>query len=586
MPTRPNVLVVMTDQERYPPPYETDAVAEFRRTQLPGRERIRARGVELHRHYVCSTACTPSRASLFTGQYPSLHGLTNTDGLAKTATDPGDDLARSRDGADAGRLVPRRRLRHLLPRQVAHLARRSASRPAPTTGSRRTTPPDGAARHRRPVRPRRPARPVRLPRLDRTGAARRRSVRHRCRPRSALRRADGRPVRPTSRSRSATRPWLAVASFVNPHDIAFAGPAWGTPRTATARRHRARLPGTAVTRRTRWIAVPAARAGSARSGRRSSSTSRATMTYRRLYLWLHKLVDAAIDATLDALDRSGAADDTIVVFTSDHGDLVGAHGGLQQKWFNAYDEAVRVPMVIAGPGIARIRTRVDRHEPRRPAAHAARARRRRRRGADADTVAEHHTEVQALPGRDLSPVLTGRADASELDAPIYFMTEDRITTGLRERGMVSREPYEGVSGNASIESVIAHHDGRALEAEPLLRRRSHVAARRRRRGLGAPQPHPRSRRARQRRARRRQRSPPCTPSSTKARAHNRLTPAPHQLEPTCVSCGVYTPFVDAGSLRGRATSRWWRRGRAGWGRGRSRGSWLGRSSARRGGRLG
>ena len=39
------------------------------------------------------------------------------------------------------------------------------------------------------------------------------------------------------------------------------------------------------------------------------------------------------------------------------------------------------------------------------------------------------------------------------------MTEDRITTGLRERGMVTREPYEGVSGNASIESVIAHHAG-------------------------------------------------------------------------------------------------------------------------------
>ena len=88
MPTRPNVLVVMTDEERYPPPYESDAVADFRRTQLPGRERIRARGVELHRHYASATACTPSRASLFTGQFPSLHGLTSTDGLAKTATDP------------------------------------------------------------------------------------------------------------------------------------------------------------------------------------------------------------------------------------------------------------------------------------------------------------------------------------------------------------------------------------------------------------------------------------------------------------------------------------------------------------------
>ena len=40
------------------------------------------------------------------------------------------------------------------------------------------------------------------------------------------------------------------------------------------------------------------------------------------------------------------ADDTIVVFTSDHGDLLGAHGGLIQKWCNAFDEATRVPLLV------------------------------------------------------------------------------------------------------------------------------------------------------------------------------------------------------------------------------------------------
>src|SRR5512137_1112676 len=87
--TKPNILLIMTDEERYPPPYETEAVAEFRRTQMPARERLRASGVELHRHYAGSTACVPSRATLFTGQYPSLHGVSQTDGVAKTAEDPG-----------------------------------------------------------------------------------------------------------------------------------------------------------------------------------------------------------------------------------------------------------------------------------------------------------------------------------------------------------------------------------------------------------------------------------------------------------------------------------------------------------------
>jgi arylsulfatase A-like enzyme len=84
----PNILLIMTDEERYPPPYEDAGVAEFRRTQMPARERIRTGGLELHRHYAGSTACAPSRATLFSGQYPSLHGVSKTDGTAKAAPDP------------------------------------------------------------------------------------------------------------------------------------------------------------------------------------------------------------------------------------------------------------------------------------------------------------------------------------------------------------------------------------------------------------------------------------------------------------------------------------------------------------------
>ena len=52
----------------------------------PSSRRARAlqdRGLTLHRHYAGSTACSPSRATLFTGQYPSLHGVNATDGIAK-----------------------------------------------------------------------------------------------------------------------------------------------------------------------------------------------------------------------------------------------------------------------------------------------------------------------------------------------------------------------------------------------------------------------------------------------------------------------------------------------------------------------
>jgi len=58
-------------------------------------------------------------------------------------------------------------------------------------------------------------------------------------------------------------------------------------------------------------------------------------------------LDHNLGRLLDALDRLGIADDTIVVFTSDHGEMLGSHGQLHkvQPW----DESVRIPFVIRYP---------------------------------------------------------------------------------------------------------------------------------------------------------------------------------------------------------------------------------------------
>jgi hypothetical protein len=70
-------------------------------------------------------------------------------------------------------------------------------------------------------------------------------------------------------------------------------------------------------------------------------------------------------------------------------------------------------------------------------------------------VAEHHVEARALVGRDLSDVLRGSATADEKAEPIFYMSEDRITSGLRQRGLVSNEPFTPVTGAASVEMVVA-----------------------------------------------------------------------------------------------------------------------------------
>jgi len=62
------------------------------------------------------------------------------------------------------------------------------------------------------------------------------------------------------------------------------------------------------------------------------------------------MVDDEVGRLLAVLEETGQAEDTLVVFTSDHGDYLGAHG-LMFKGVAAFEEAYRVPLVVRGPGV-------------------------------------------------------------------------------------------------------------------------------------------------------------------------------------------------------------------------------------------
>ena len=85
--TQPDVIVIMTDQERAAPPYEPDELTDWRRERLSGAQWFEDNGVSFQRHYTGSLACVPSRPTLFTGHYPDVHGVTQTNGLGKMEDD-------------------------------------------------------------------------------------------------------------------------------------------------------------------------------------------------------------------------------------------------------------------------------------------------------------------------------------------------------------------------------------------------------------------------------------------------------------------------------------------------------------------
>jgi len=62
-------------------------------------------------------------------------------------------------------------------------------------------------------------------------------------------------------------------------------------------------------------------------------------------------IDHELGRLLDALERQGQADHTVVLFVSDHGDMLGAHGFLAKGIATSYEEVYRVPLILAGPGI-------------------------------------------------------------------------------------------------------------------------------------------------------------------------------------------------------------------------------------------
>lgn len=342
---RPNILLVVSDQERQ----RSWLPAGI---HLPWRDRLRAGGLEFTNYFTHSSPCSPSRASLFTGRYLRGHGVVDNvimpehHELAPAVPTLGS-LLRSA-GYRSSYIGKWHLSQSATPDMTAYGFSDWDGNDRHFMGWA------GTGVHFDPIIAANAAHWLETNAGNNTG--------------NTAREADG-------------RPWFLTVALVNPHDVMW----FPVDQPGYAERHpddvaaiRSILEQAAwkdddplpvftdpypevvdqlppnfdddlhtkpeAHRQWRWDQQHGL------WGYIDPADKRAWLRHLDYYVHLHQLADRSLGTVLGALERSGAWDDTVVVFTSDHGDMCGSHG-LRSKGPFVYDEIMRVPLYVRAPGV-------------------------------------------------------------------------------------------------------------------------------------------------------------------------------------------------------------------------------------------
>lgn len=471
---RPNFLIVMMDEQRYAPFYETAELQAWRLANLSSQNFLRRNSFEFTHHHIMSVACQPSRASIYTGQYPSLHGIAQTSGAAKTAIeqdlywlDPSSVPTLGNWFRAAGYDTYWKGKWHV---SDADLYQPGTYDPLPSYNNQ-----GGRDRYLEDIY----LESGRLEDYGFTGFIG--PEPHGSNPLNSGSSGPGgegrdevyaqMSVEELHRLRNADKPWLLVTSFVNPHDITL----WGSLALAGDLSQAQgsfylaqQLVGSNVPRNLFGPAYdqstnedlstkPVAQKSFVAQYPKGFQPLRNDVHYHRFYYQLQKNVDEQIGKVIRAItaDRTQYRD-TVIIYLSDHGEMLGAHGGMFQKWHAAYDEMVRVPFIFHNPELFDGHTTSDiitSHADLIPTMLGL---------AGLDEVAignalkSSHSQVRRLVGNDLSGVLLGVEDGSTLDKnAAYFMTDDQPFKGLNAVSLAGL-PYQPVDQPNCVETVITY----------------------------------------------------------------------------------------------------------------------------------
>lgn len=315
---RPNIVIVMTDQQRW----DTLGVYGNDRIRTPNLDRLAGDGALFEHAFVPVPLCIPSRASLFTGQYPSRHGVASGTGRSSMA-DTSNLAASLHDAGYRTILAGKNHVfdKNGLARWFDHVvAYDHAGRVSDGDSDERAV------------------------RASRKGRFDERFIEDGVRDaaHAPTRRITSAAIDAVGDAREGDQPFFLWLSYPDPHPPYVVAEPY-------ASMYRGQDLGEPVMRIGELDDKPLRQRVSQRLMRAADYSSEELRRLREIYYGMISFVDDEVGRFTDALHETGIAEDTIVVFTSDHGDYLGDHG-MVRKSPAMYDCLVRVPMFIRWPG--------------------------------------------------------------------------------------------------------------------------------------------------------------------------------------------------------------------------------------------
>ena len=406
-PGRPNILFIMADQ------FRLDGVAANgnRLIRTPNLDRLASQSANFQHACVQSPVCVPSRVSFFTGRYPHSH----KNRVNYTPCDPREVFlqkllhqAEYRTGT-VGKL-------HYYPPTAAHARSTGWDKVCLDDGVtrtdaysdyvtwRRANDPHASVPHNELAPGRNPFRSALNYEFTRTAWTGLQT-------REMLRELAG-----------GAKPFFLFSSFFSPHGPSVVPPPYDSMYDGV----QIPLPRQVTLEEIRKLPLPLQKLILRFEPAYDMNRERLEWLYRSYYGNV-SMVDREIGGILDVLDRTGEASNTIVLFSSDHGDQLLEHGLLGKNVF--FESSVRVPFLVRWP---------DRIAPARPTAMM-----------ETVDVVPTLLELCGVPipgnvqGRSLGALLTGRPYQAREMVFSENIVPEVITSNSME---FSFQPGQGVAG--------------------------------------------------------------------------------------------------------------------------------------------